>query len=96
MIPATGTNLGDELDRLQALTKQRAMAPRAQAMQIVAMLDELSQVPADMAIYAMRSWIHQPDKLKAMWFPAWAELEELFYEALEDRKLMLKACEGKT
>lgn len=93
MIPATGVNLGIELDRLQSLTKQRAMVPRAQAMQTVAVLEELSNVPADMAVYALRAWIHQPDKSKAMWFPSWAELEEFFYEALQDRVLMLKACD---
>ncbi|MCK5218088.1 hypothetical protein KAR10_01115, partial [bacterium] len=94
MIPATGANLGIELERLEAMTKQRAMTPKAQAMQRTYMLEELMNVPADLAIYAMRAWIHQPDKSKAMWFPAWAELEEFFEDALQDRVLMLRACEG--
>ncbi len=93
MTPAIGTTLGDELARLEALTKQREKSPQARAMQVVAMLEELSVIPADMAVYALRAWIHQPDKSKAMWFPAWAELEEFFIDALEDRVLMIKACE---
>ena len=97
MIPATGADLGIEIDRLQAVTKQRAMTPRAQAMQTVVMLEELSQVPADLAIYAMRAWPHRRNHSKpedATWFPGLGELEKFFDEALQDRELMLKACEG--
>jgi len=94
MTPALGKVLGYELDRLQSITKQRQMPPEAAAMQLGTMLEELKMVPADIAISALRGWVHQEDKRKAMFFPAYAELIESFGYEFEERRLMLAACEG--
>ena len=94
MTPASGEVLGFELERLEALTKQREKSPEAKAMQAGCMLEELSKIPADIAVSALRGWIHQQDTRKAMFFPAYAELKELFGYEFEERRLMLAACEG--
>lgn len=82
-----------ELTELSVITKQKNRDDVEIKLQIQVYIKKLSTIPADMAIHAIRSWPEQntPD---AKWWPSWSELKALFSDALEDRKLMIKACEG--
>ncbi len=82
-----------ELTELSVLTKQKNRDDVEIKLQIKVYINKLSGIPADMALYAIRKWPEQNND-NAKWWPAWAELKALFNDALEDRKLMLKACEG--
>ena len=97
MTPASGDDLGDALDYLESITKQRKMTDAAMNMQKFAMLQELKKLPADIAMGALKAWPHRrnhEDPEDAKWFPAFPELEKFFEIELEERRLMLAACEG--
>jgi hypothetical protein len=57
---------------------------------IASYLEQLTAIPGDLALYAIRNWTRQGGE-QAKWFPSWAELVELIEDALHDRELMMEA-----
>lgn len=92
MRPADSDVLARELVNLAAVTKRRADSPSDTKLMIAAYLDLLSDVPADLALWALRMWPKQKTDA-AKWFPAWAELRGLIDDALTDRRRMMDAIE---
>jgi hypothetical protein len=86
MRPAPPDVLVRELSKVEMLTKRRQGEAVETKMLIAAYLERLSEVPADMALYALKE---HPNR--SPWFPAWHEIQALFADALKERRLMLEA-----
>lgn len=86
MAPADVEVIAQELSKLAMLTKRRQGEESGTRLLIAAYLERLSEVPADMALYALKE---APNR--SPWFPSWHELYALFEDALHERKLMLEA-----
>ena len=83
MRPAPPDVLVRELSKVEMLTKRRQGEAVETKMLIAAYLERLSEVPADMALYALKE---HPNR--SPWFPAWHEIQALFADALKERRLM--------
>jgi hypothetical protein len=83
MRPAPPDVLVRELSKLEFLTRRKKGEAVETKMLIAAYLERLSEVPADMALYALKE---SPNR--SQWFPAWYEIQALFADALKERRLM--------
>lgn len=90
MKPGDLTQIALELGKLAAITKRKATDEQDMKFTIAAYMERFSEIPGDMALYAIRRWPEQKGEM-SKWFPAWSELRELFEDALEDRERMLKS-----
>lgn len=82
--PASAKELAKALAMVEALVSRRKTDTAETAVTVAAYLVMLNEIPADIALYALKKARH----LK--WFPAWADLEELFGDAVRERELMLE------
>lgn len=89
LTPAPKDVLVKELTKLATKTAMRKEEQGDLKLKIAAYLEELEQLPADMAIHALKTWPRRP---QGKWFPSWAELYGLVEPELRDRQLLLEAC----
>ena len=83
---ASAPLLIDALTKLEITTARKATQETDTARLILAYLDLLSEIPGDIALWALREW---PNRSK--WFPTWNELYGLCKEPTRDRQKMLEA-----
>ncbi len=95
MLTCSKTELLTELTSLSVQTKQKNRDDVEIKLQIKIYLEKLAEYPKDIALHAIRQWTEQNSD-DAKWWPSWSELKMSMNEALEDRVLMLRACEGES
>ena len=86
LMAASAPLLIDALAKLELTTRRRTTQETDTARLIIVYLDLLSEIPGDIALWALQKW---PRKSK--WFPTWNELYSLCEEPMRDRRKMLEA-----
>jgi len=86
MRPAPVEDLVRALTKMDMLTKRRQGEEGDTKLLIAAYLERLSEIPADMALYALKE-----APKRSPWFPSWHELYEIIEDELRDREMMLEA-----
>ncbi len=86
--PGAPRIIGEELQRMRALTKSRAEPGVDANFQAVAMFNEMRGYPADVVVDACRKW-----SAAEKFFPSWAEVKDMLDRRMRERLALKRAIE---